>query len=574
MSEMTLAEKIGQMSLVAKRTLENEDDIRDLALGGLLSGGGGYPTPNTPETWADMIDGFQAKALESRLSIPIIYGVDAVHGHNNMYGAVIFPHNIGLGAANNPSLMTQIGRATAEEMVATGIYWNYAPTVALPHDIRWGRTYEGYSDDPEQVSTLAIAYMNGLQGSDLHDPSTVLATPKHFIGDGATAFGTAKASGFLLDQGDAQIDEETLRRTHLVPYQAALEAGAKSMMASYNSWNGTKVHGDRYLLTTVLKEELGFTGFVVSDWDAIQQIAPDDYYTSVVTAVNAGIDMTMMSQAYTQFIDTLTQAVEAGDVSMDRIDDAVRRILTVKVDLGLFETPFANRSLLKQVGSPGHRAIARDAVAQSVVLLKNNNALLPLSKTLRRIHVAGEGANDIGLQSGGWTIEWFGKRGAIAPGTTLLEGIQHAVSADTIVEYAADGDSGADAAEADVCIAVVSEEPYAEGNGDRHELFLSDIDQAMLSRTRTSCQQMVVIILSGRPLIITDLLDSWDALLAAWLPGSEGDGVADVLFGDRSFTGQLPLNWPKTMEQIPTSHQLKSSSQDSPPLFARGFGLK
>ncbi|MEM9448789.1 MAG: glycoside hydrolase family 3 N-terminal domain-containing protein [Cyanobacteria bacterium P01_E01_bin.6] len=573
LTQMTLVEKIGQMTLVAKRTIDNEKDIRDLGIGGMLSGGGGYPDPNTPESWADMVDGFQAKALDSRLGIPLIYGVDAVHGHNNMYGAVIFPHNIGLGAANNPELLTRIGHVTASEMAATGIYWNYAPVVALPKDIRWGRTYEAYSDDPEKVSSLAVALMQGLQGNDLRDPATVLATPKHFIGDGATIFGTAARSGFLLDQGDAQMDEETLRKRHLVPYEAVIQSGAKSIMASYNSWNGTKLHGHRYLLTTVLKEELGFSGFVVSDWDAIQQIAPDDYYTSVVTAINAGIDMNMMSSHYKRFIDTLTRAVQAGDVSMERIDDAVRRILTVKVELGLFEAPFANRVLLDQVGSVAHREVAREAVSQSLVVLKNEDDLLPLSKQLRRIYVAGDGAHDIGLQSGGWTIEWNGDRGAIAPGTTLLEGIQQTVSPDTLVTYAADGQFSASDDPADVCIVAVSEEPYAEGKGDRHDLFLSEADQQLLNTVKSSCQKMIVIIISGRPLIITEFVDEWDALVAAWLPGTEGAGVADVLFGDRPFTGRLPLNWPRSMAQIPTQTMASGSQNDSTPLFPQGFGL-
>ncbi|MEB3211483.1 MAG: glycoside hydrolase family 3 C-terminal domain-containing protein, partial [Leptolyngbyaceae bacterium] len=416
-------------------------------------------------------------------------------------------------------------------------------------------------------------FMKGLQGDDLSDAETVLATPKHFIGDGATVFGTATPSGFLLDQGDTQIDEATLRRTHLIPYRAAIAAGAKSIMASYNSWQGTKVHGHHYLLTTVLKEELGFSGFIVSDWDAIQQVAPDDYYASVVTAVNAGIDMNMMSQHYQQFIEALTQAVKAGDVSMERIDDAVRRILTVKLELGLFESPFANRALLEQVGSPNHRAIAREAVRQSLVLLKNKDDVLPLPKSIQRLYVAGDGADDIGLQSGGWTIEWFGARGAIAPGTTILEGIRQTVAPNTRVDYAADGNFGEDAEPAEVGIAVVSEEPYAEGKGDRHELFLSDADQAMLNRLRASCEKLVVILLSGRPLIITDSLGEWDALVMAWLPGTEGAGVADVLFGDRPFTGRLPLNWPRSMDQIPTPHQTDATSEQPSPLFPRGFGL-
>ena len=574
LAQMTLAEKIGQMTLVEKNSIM-DDDIRDRAIGGVLSGGGGYPDPNTPQQWADMVDQFQTQAIASRLSIPLIYGVDAVHGHNNLYGAVIFPHNIGLGATADSGLVTRIGQVTAKEMVATGIYWNYAPVVAVPQDIRWGRTYEAYGDDPDQISTLAIALMRGLQGDDLASPTTVLATPKHFVGDGATIFGSSTRPGFLIDQGDAQLDEATLRSIHLVAYRAVIEAGARSIMASYSSWNGTKVHGYAYLLTDVLKGELGFDGFIVSDWDAIQQISPD-YYAAVVTAINAGVDMNMVSKLYPQFIDALTRAVQSGDVTMERIDDAVRRILTVKADLGLFDSPFAKRSLLSQVGAASHRAIAREAVSKSLVLLKNKGDILPLSKQISRVDIAGEGANDIGIQSGGWTIEWTGTRGAIAPGTTILEGIQQVVSPDTVVRYAADGDFGAGANQetvADVCIAVVSEAPYAEGWGDRHDLFLSDADQAMVNNLKTSCLRVVVIVISGRPLIITDFVDDWDALVAAWLPGTEGEGIVDVLFGDRPFSGRLPLTWPRSMAQIPTQNMRSDVTGAEEPLFPRGFGL-
>ena len=579
-SQMTLAEKIGQMTLIEKDSV-SQKDIRKYCLGGILSGGGGAPRENTAENWATMVDNFQQVALESCQGIPLIYGVDAVHGHNNLYGAVIFPHNIGLGAAGDPELMTRIGQVTAKEMVATGIYWNYAPMVAVGQDLRWGRTYETYSEDSSLVSTLATAYIKGLQGADLSDETTVLATPKHFIGDGATVFGTStyseslgggKQIKYLLDQGDAKLDEETLRSVHLPPYEAALDAGALSVMVSFSSWNGVKLHGHRYLLTEVLKGELGFKGFLVSDWQAIDQIH-QDYYEAVVTAINAGIDMNMVPFDAKRFINTLTRAVERKDIKMERIDDAVRRILEVKLALGLFQQPFANQSLLSEVGSTAHREVAQEAVSKSMVLLKNENgSLLPLAKDLQRIHVAGQGANDLGIQSGGWTIEWQGKIGDITTGTTILEAIKQTVSSTTVVDYEATGkfESGE---VADVCIAVISEQPYGEGRGDRSDLSLSDENRKMLQNlmsatTGNSCKKLVVIMLSGRPLIVTDLIEDWDAFVAAWLPGTEGQGVADVLFGDRPFTGKLSFTWPRSMDQVP-----RSAVTETSPLFPYGFGL-
>ena len=313
LAHMTLAEKIGQMTLVEKNSIVDAD-ITDLFIGGLLSGGGGYPENNTPAGWADMVDGFQQYALDSHLGIPLIYGVDAVHGHNNVQGAVIFPHNIGLGAANDPTLMERIGQVTAAEMAATGIYWNYGPAVSVPQDIRWGRTFEGYSQDPALVSSLAAAYLQGLQGENLADGNTVIGTVKHFAGDGGTAWGTG-SSGYLIDQGDTQVDEVTLRAVHLPPYIAAIDAGARSVMISYSSWNGEKMHGNDYLINDVLKGEIGFSGFVVSDWGGIDAVS-SSYDDAVVTAVNAGIDMNMVPYDYRRFIDALTKAVEEGDVPL------------------------------------------------------------------------------------------------------------------------------------------------------------------------------------------------------------------------------------------------------------------
>jgi beta-glucosidase len=562
---MTLAEKIGQMTLVEKGSIVAEDLAR-WAIGGLLSGGGGYPEPNTPETWAAMVDGFQAQALQSRLGVPLIYGVDAVHGHNNVRGAVIFPHNVGLGAADDPALVERIGRATATEMIATGIYWNYAPCIAVPQDIRWGRTYEGYGQDPALVSALGVAYLRGLQGDDLAAPDTILATPKHFVGDGGTAWGSSTTPGYEIDQGVTEVDEATLRAVHLPPYVAALEAGARSIMVSYSSWGGLKMHAHRYLVTDVLKGELGFTGFVVSDWGGVDQIA-DDYYQAVVTAINAGIDMNMVPYEYGRFIDTLTEAVESGDVSLARIDDAVGRILTVKYEMGLFDHPYSDPSLLAAVGSDEHRALAREAVARSLVLLKNAGDVLPLSDDLARIAVAGVAADDVGTQCGGWTIEWQGQQGAITPGTTILDGIRAAASAGTAVDYDRFGHFDG---RAEVCIAVVGEEPYAEGQGDNPTVSLPVGDKRMLQRLPDQCDRLVVVLISGRPLVVTEYLDDWDALVAAWLPGTEGQGVADALFGDIAFSGRLPYAWPRSAEQLPLVIPAAGGME---PLFPLGYGL-
>jgi len=562
LGRMTLDEKIGQMTLVEKDSIVPQD-ITYKYIGGLLSGGGGTPAQNTPEAWVDMVNGFQEYALDTRLGIPIIYGIDAVHGNNNVKGAVIFPHNIGLGAANDPDLMTRIGRITAEEMIGTSIRWNYAPVVAVPQDIRWGRTYEGYSENTERVTSLGIAYLIGLQGEDLSDPLSVLGTPKHYVGDGGTVWGTSTTGDYKIDQGVTDIDEATLRAIHLPPYQAAVEAGTKSIMISFSSWGGIKMHGQQYLITDVLKGELGFEGFIVSDWGGIDQIDPD-YYTSVVTAVNAGVDMNMVPYNYNLFISTMQKAVENGDISMERIDDAVRRILRVKFEMGLFENPFpSTEELLAQVGSDEHRAIAREAVSKSLVLLKNEHEALPLAKDTPVIFVAGAAADDIGTQSGGWTISWQGSAGDITPGTTILQAIQATVSENTTVEYSPRGRFEGNA---DACIAVVGEKPYAEGVGDAADLNLQGAQVTMLNNMREQCGKLIVVLISGRPMIVTDAIENWDAFVAAWLPGTEGQGVADVLFGDQPFTGTLPYTWPRSMDQLPTP--------GDEALFPYGYGIQ
>jgi beta-glucosidase len=461
------------------------------------------------------------------------------------------------------------------------VRWNFAPVVAVVQDIRWGRTYEGYSENTELVARLGAAYIQGLQaggGIGLSDPTAALASPKHYLGDGGTTFGSSITGDYLLDQGDLQVDEAALRRLYLPPYQAAVDAGALNIMVSFSSWNQVKMHAQEYLLTEVLKGELGFQGFLVSDWQAIDQIT-GDYYSDVVTSINAGLDMIMVPYDYNRFILNLAKAVNSGDVSMERIDDAVRRILRAKFALGLFENPFPDSGLLDQVGSDEHRQLARQAVRESVVLLVNENQALPLGKEAGLVFVAGQGADDIGLQSGGWTIEWQGRAGPITPGTTILDGIQQAVSAQTRVEYEEFGkferflDEQSLPLVADIGIAVVAEKPYAEGVGDRVTLDLPVSDLVMIDRLRAQSKLVVLVVLSGRPVVMTEALPKVEAVLAAWLPGTEGNGVADVLFGDYDPTGRLTYTWPRWSSQLPFDFANLPASGCDAPLFSFGYGL-
>jgi beta-glucosidase len=586
LAEMTLAEKIGQMTQVEKGSIQPRD-VTHTFIGSVLSGGGGSPPSNTPEDWLAMVSDYQDAALETRLGIPLLYGVDAVHGHAAVVGATVFPHNIGLGAADDPDLMRRIGQATAQEMAATGIRWNFAPVVAVPQDVRWGRTYESFGEDPALVSRLAVPYIEGLQndagGQRFGDPATVVATPKHFVADGGTAYGSSTTENmgvrYLLDQGDAPIDDATLRVVHLPPYHAAVDAGAASVMASFSSVNGVKMHANRDLLTGVLRDELGFEGFVVSDWQGIDQI-PGAYYSDVVTAINAGIDMVMVPYDYKGFIDTLTEAVEKGDVPMARIDEAVRRILTVKAELGLFDgEPMQPGAPLDVVGSTEHRALARQAVRQSLVLLENDRNALPLIEDTPLIYVGGEAADDIGIQIGGWATQWQGEAGDVTDGTTILGGIQEVSKPGSNVVYDPagrfDGFTNAQGSQllADAAIAVVAERPYAEGVGDSADLALPPADLAMVQRMRDSSRRLVLVVLAGRPVDITDLLPLADAVLVAWLPGTEGAGVADALFGHSPFTGTLPFTWPRSADQLPFDFAALPAEGPDAPLFPAGFGL-
>ena len=576
---MSLDEKIGQMTQVEKNSIQ-PGDITKYFIGSILSGGGGYPNENnTPEGWAEMINRFQDEALATRLGIPLIYGVDAVHGHGNLYGATIFPHEIGLGAANDPQLVEAIGRATAAEMRATGATWNFAPVVAVPQDIRWGRTYEAYSENTDLVAKLASAYIKGLQSepdgsnADNGESIYVLATAKHYLGDGGTKFGTSTQNIFqpyLLDQGDMQVDEGTIRTLYLPAYQAAVDSGAMSVMASFSSWNGTKMHAQKELLTDVLKGELGFKGFIISDWGGMDQIDPN-YYTAIVTGINAGVDMNMVPYEYVRFIDTMKQAIAKGDIKQERVDDAVRRILTAKFMLGLFDHPKSDATLIASIRSPEHLELAREAVRQSLVLLKNDNEALPVSKEVKSILVAGQGADNIGMQAGGWTIEWQGKMGNGIPGTTILGGIKAAVPASTQVKYDRFGKFDEDA---EIGIVVVGEEPYTEGVGDTADLHLSQADINAIQNTKPHVNKLIVVILSGRPLVITDQLDQADAWVAAWLPGTEGQGISDVLFGDYPFTGKLSYSWPRSNEQLPINmNNVAGKTGCDAPLFPFGYGL-
>ena len=557
LSQMNLDEKIGQMTQAERNALTSISDIKTYFLGSLLSGGGSSPSTNSAQSWADMYDLFQQAALQTRLKIPMIYGIDAVHGHNNVFGATIFPHNIGLGCTSNPQLIQEAARVTAEEVSGTGIDWTFAPCIATVRDERWGRTYEGFGETAELSISMADAMVRGYQGTILSDNGNILACAKHFLGDGGTFGGD--------DQGNVIADEQTIRQLHLQGYVSAINAGVKSIMVSYSSINGQKMHGSTYWIMDVLKGELGFKGFVVSDWQGIDQL-PGDYKSDIQNSINAGVDMVMVPNNFKEFIQFLKELVNENKVSIDRINDAVRRILTVKFELGLFEKPFTDRSFTSTVGSTQHREVARRCVRESLVLLKNQNNILPLSKNLTRIHIAGKNAIDIGNQCGGWTISWQGGSGDITLGTSIYHGIKAAVSSSTIITYTYEGINSDGA---DVGIVVVGETPYAEGNGDSQNLELDQQDLTTINNFKNAGIPYIIVLVSGRPMIIDNVLEDCDAFVAAWLPGTEGQGIADVLFGDYNFTGKLSHSWPRSMNQIP----INFGDTNYDPLFPYGFGL-
>lgn len=565
---MTLREKAGQMIQVDSASIEPED-VAKYAFGSVFSGGNSDP-PNDdlPESWRSFVESFEAQASK----IPVIYAIDAVHGNNNVSNAVIFPHNIGLGATRDPELLTEIGRITAIETRGTSIDWTFAPSISPARDERWGRTFESYSEDPALVAELALAMLKGLQGESLGSENSVVACAKHFAGDGATIGG--------VDKGDVRDDEATFRKLAVDVYQPLINAGVGTIMVSYSSYQGVQMTGNAHWLTNVLKGEMGFRGIVGSDWAAPSKL-PGDAATQIATAVNAGIDMLMEPYDAPKIISLLEAAPTAtgsAHIPMSRIDDAVTRILTIKCEHGMLEPdydPSADAPLLSQIGSEAHREVARRAVRESAVLLTNENDALPIPETAK-VHVAGSGADSLQRQCGGWTVDWQGlgihaKAPGTTTGTTILKGIEAIAGADNVT-YSEDG-TGIPS-DATHIIVVLSEAPYAEDLGDAKDLDLSvrTPDVPVLEAARASGLPVIAVLLSGRPLIITPYLELADAWLAAWLPGSEANALADVLFGRYAPTGKLSHTWPKSMEQIPINIGDPDYETD-PPLFPFGHGL-
>ncbi|WP_007514247.1 glycoside hydrolase family 3 protein [Pseudofrankia saprophytica] len=577
LGRMTLDEKVGQMTQADRGAVAKDPSmVTSLGLGSVLSGPALVPADDTPSAWANLVDGLQSRALTTRLRIPLLYGTDSVHGDNNLIGATIFPHNIAMGATRDPDLVREAARVTATETRATGPQWVFAPCLCVSRDLRWGRTYESFGEDPNLVIQMETV-LEGLQGKgtgDLADPTRVLATAKHFAGDGDTAYGTSTSFAYTIDQGVTVTDRAHFDQVDLAPYVTAVEKyHVGSIMPSYSSvdWtedgvgNPVRMSANKELLTDVLKEKIGFDGFLVSDLMAIQQL-PGDYAAQVRAGVNAGIDMFMEPNSAPRFARTLLDEVRAGRVPMSRIDDAVGRILTAKFELGLFERPFTNRGNIGTVGSPEHRAVARRAVAASQVLLKNDGDTLPL-RSSQRVYVAGVNASDLGNQAGGWTATWQGAPGNTIPGTTILQGVQHYAAN---VTYSAD--ASAPTAGHDVGVVVIGETPYAEGLGDvgnGHTLNLSGTDRANIDHVCGAISTCVVLDVAGRPQIVTDELAKMDAFVMSWLPGSEGAGVADTLFGDRPYSGRLPVTWPRAESQEP----INIGDKDYDPLFPYDYGL-
>jgi beta-glucosidase len=547
---LSLDQKIGQMTQPDQQYLESIDDIETYHLGSLLSGGDSDPkSGNDVASWTAMYERLQKRALASKLRIPLLYGVDSVHGHSNVVGAVIFPHNIGLGCTRSEKLVEEVSRITAVETRATGVNWAFAPCVTVPQDIRWGRTYEGFSEDPKVVAPLGAAATRGLQHGGLGNPLAVLACVKHFAGDGGTAFGTGmikdKKTGerFPLDRGDTAGNEDELFKLHIAGYIPSIQAGAGSIMPSYSSWNGEKASGSKKLMTTILKQKLGFEGFLISDYNALDEL-PGSTKEQIALSINAGMDMVMVPERYKQFFKLLRANVDEGKVPLSRIDDAVLRILRVKLAMRLMSPDtnvLAIPSAQKTFGSAEHRAVARQAVRESVVVLKNDKRVLPVARSAKRIHVAGKNMDDIGSQCGGWTITWQGNSGAITKGTTILAAIRKGVSAGASITTSPNG-TGAEGAA--VAIAVIGEKPYAEMTGDRKELRLPDEDIAVVKNLKRAGVPVIAVLISGRPLVIDEILNDADAIVAAWWPGTEGDGVADVLFGAHKPSGKLSYTWP------------------------------
>lgn len=582
---MTLAEKAGQMTQVEFGSI-SPDEVASWAIGSVLSGGGGNPGDGSADAWRAHVRSYVDASRRSRLGIPILYGTDAVHGHNNVIDATIFPHNIAMGATRDADLVRAVARASALETAATGARWSFAPCLAVPQDPRWGRTYEGFSQDPSVVATLGAAAVQGWHGDDL--PATgVLACAKHYVGEGATVWGSAGGhrhpwidwwdgwgADWQIDQGDVVIDEDELRRVHLSPFTAAVRAGALTVMACYCSWHGRRVHAHRYLLTDVLKGELGFDGFVVSDWMAIDQLHPD-HATAVARALAAGVDMVMVPFDHRRFVATVVELVEQDHLPVERIDDAVARILRVKARIGLLDGRVDGRAELRDeppvpvevVGCEEHRTLARTAVSASTVVLTDDGVLpIPDDATLL---AAGEALDDIGIGCGGWTISWEGAAGAVTTGRTILDGLRSRPGG--VVAYDPHGAVGD--VRADVGVVTIHELPYVEGGGDRADLSVPPDQIDVVARIRDRVDRLVVVVISGRPLLLGAVLEHADALVAGWLPGSEADGIADVLLGRVACTGRLPVRWPRTEAQVSGSPTGSDDGDEAPPPLPVGHGL-
>lgn len=582
LSTMTLEQKVAQMIQPEIRDITPED-MRQYGFGSYLNGGGAFPNNNkhaTPQDWIHLAEQMYQASIDDSLdgsTIPTMWGTDAVHGHNNVIGATLFPHNIGLGAANNPELLEKIAEITATEVMVTGIDWVFAPTVATVRDDRWGRAYEGYSEDPEIVKTYATAIVHGLQGmagKDFLGDDRVISTVKHFIGDGGTQGGD--------DQGNNNDDEQTLFELHAQGYVGGLTAGAQSVMASFNRWQGEKIHGSQYLLTTVLKEQMGFDGFVVGDWNGHGQVQGCSN-ESCPQSVNAGLDIFMVpTDAWKPLYENTIAQVKSGVIAQSRIDDAVSRILRVKLRAGLFDKPspakrqFSGKTQL--IGSEAHRKVAKQAVRESLVLLKNKANLLPLSPK-QKFLIAGDAANNIGKQSGGWTITWQGtnnQNSDFPGGSSIFDGFAEQITAaGGQIEL---NEKGLFTEQPDVAIVVFGEEPYAEGQGDRDHLAYQashKSDLALLKRLKAQGIPVVSLFISGRPMWVNSELNASDAFVAAWLPGSEGKAVAEVILKDgenqiqHDFTGKLSFSWPRTPEQT-----VNRFDKDYQPLLPYGFGLR
>jgi beta-glucosidase len=581
LAKMTLAEKVGQMVMADYGDLTGASDVTTYGLGAVLAGADESPGNDTPQDWLNLTDQMRASAAATRLGIPVIFGIDAVHGNAKVQGATVFPHGIAMGSTRDPSLVMQEEQITASELAAMGITLSFSPDSDVGQDERWGRTYESFGEDPALVSQMVTAAVRGYQQPFLGAPGSVLACAKHALGGGGTTWGTGVKGG--IDQGDTDITEAEMRAVHLPPFQAAVSAGAMAIMVSYSSWNGTKMSASNEWLTTVLKGELGYRGFLLSDYDAITQLA-GELPQEAATAINAGLDMIMMSKGAPAFISDVQSLVTSGTIPQSRIDDAVTRILRAKVIAGLFGAASPDGSALSTVGNAAHRAVARQAVHESMVLLQNNDNLLPLSKSAH-VFVAGPGADDVGVQSGGWTLGWQGVTETAAAGiggTTILAGMQNTASSPGLVTYTYDGSSVP--AGTNVGVAVLYENPYAEYEGDTDDpnfantspsqdpsghIIYDGLAAGIVSNMEAANIPLVLVLVTGRPIRIQSYLSKFSAVVAAWLPGSEGEGVADVLYGDAPFTGKLSKSWPKDSTILP----LSSLQSGADPLFAFGFGL-